>query len=216
EYVRRLGQGAEGTVYLVRAKARGAGLYAMKVVKKRFSPEDAERKIYRRLTRGRCNFISPLYDTFDYGDKLCVIVGYKPRGSLYGVLKQFWALPHSIYQRHCRKTFFAYAMQIVDAVSNLHADLILHRDIKPENILVDERGHIFLSDFGLAEDFSLRESPSPALLANDEIGTRGCLAALPCGTPGFSAPEIMLDSNPNAYGYETDWYSVGATLFFMF
>jgi formylglycine-generating enzyme required for sulfatase activity len=39
---------------------------------------------------------------------------------------------------------------VVAAVAAMHARHVLHRDIKPSNVLVDERGHPWLSDFGLA------------------------------------------------------------------
>jgi formylglycine-generating enzyme required for sulfatase activity/tRNA A-37 threonylcarbamoyl transferase component Bud32 len=40
--------------------------------------------------------------------------------------------------------------QAVSAVTALHRGRVLHRDIKPSNALVDDHGHLWLSDFGLA------------------------------------------------------------------
>jgi formylglycine-generating enzyme required for sulfatase activity/tRNA A-37 threonylcarbamoyl transferase component Bud32 len=40
--------------------------------------------------------------------------------------------------------------KVIAAVTAMHAGHVLHRDIKPSNVLVDERGHPWVSDFGLA------------------------------------------------------------------
>lgn len=37
------------------------------------------------------------------------------------------------------------------AVESVHAMNYIHRDLKPDNVLIDRRGHIKLSDFGLCK-----------------------------------------------------------------
>lgn len=45
-----------------------------------------------------------------------------------------------------------YLAEILLAIEDLHNNGIVHRDIKPENVLVDQKGHACLSDFGLAKE----------------------------------------------------------------
>ena len=45
-------------------------------------------------------------------------------------------------------------LQLAEGLRDLHANQFLHRDIKPSNILLDNRNHAKLADFGLLKDLS--------------------------------------------------------------
>ena len=83
--------------------------------------------------------------------------------------------------------------QVLEALSYAHAQGVIHRDIKPQNALVDDRGRVKLTDFGVA------------YRAGDTRLTRVGYAV---GTPGYIAPEILEGEDPSAL---TDVYAVGAT-----
>ncbi len=53
-----------------------------------------------------------------------------------------------------------YACEIILALQDIHAQKIVYRDLKPSNILLDEAGHIRLSDLGLACEFYDRKPSS--------------------------------------------------------
>ncbi|CAI5996094.1 unnamed protein product [Closterium sp. NIES-64] len=70
-----------------------------------------------------------------------------------------------------------YFQQLVDAVDCCHAKGVCHRDLKPENLLVDERGNLKVSDFGLS--------------ALPQQQHRDGLLHTTCGTPNYVAPEVL-------------------------
>lgn len=85
--------------------------------------------------------------------------------------------------------------QVVDAVTVIHAAHILHRDIKPSNVLMDQRGNVWLSDFGLAR------------LEESGVGTQ---TGAGMGTRGFASPE---QARGEEIDVRADLFSLGATLY---
>lgn len=87
--------------------------------------------------------------------------------------------------------------QLVDAVVALHEAHVIHRDIKPSNCLVDARGNLWLSDFGLAK---LTRGMRQAHTSRAELGT-----------PGYMSPEAW---EPNdTIDARADVFSLGVTLY---
>jgi cell division cycle 2-like protein len=82
--------------------------------------------------------------------------------------------------------------QLVGAVGYLHDNSILHRDLKTSNILLDNRGHLKLADFGMA-----RYIPSPNAAPLTQLVV----------TLWYRAPELLLGTT--VYGREVDMWSVG-------
>eukprot|EP00300_Choanocystis_sp_HF-7_P002601 c11964_g1_i1.p1 GENE.c11964_g1_i1~~c11964_g1_i1.p1 ORF type:complete len:326 (+),score=11.86 c11964_g1_i1:2-979(+) len=124
-----------------------------------------------------------------------------------------------------------YIAEITLAIDYLHENGIMYRDLKPENVLVDNDGHIRLTDFGLSKELETRDRkhhsavigespPPPSKKLNEAVtnsgssssgsssGTsRGDKAHTFCGTPDYLAPEILTadplgkSDDDNAVGY---------------
>jgi len=89
------------------------------------------------------------------------------------------------------------ARQAAMALEHAHANDVLHRDVKPSNLLVDQKGHLWITDFGLA-----RIRGGIDLTQTDEA----------LGTPRYMSPEQAFGRRTPLDG-RTDVYSLGATLY---
>ncbi len=90
-------------------------------------------------------------------------------------------------------------LDVVDAVSYLHRNLVVHRDLKPSNIFVDGNGQVKLLDFGIAK--VLADVPDAGML------TRTGQQLM---TPEYAAPEQLLGKPVTT---ATDVYALGAVLY---
>ena len=50
--------------------------------------------------------------------------------------------------------FLCFCAQVILGLEHMHKRFVVYRDLKPANILLDENGHVRISDLGLACDFS--------------------------------------------------------------
>ncbi|XP_070058068.1 CBL-interacting serine/threonine-protein kinase 1-like isoform X2 [Nicotiana tomentosiformis] len=87
--------------------------------------------------------------------------------------------------------------QLIDGVSYCHDKGVFHRDLKLENVLIDSKGNIKITDFGL--------SALPQQFWSDG------LLHTTCGSPNYVAPEIL--SNKGYDGATSDTWSCGVILY---
>jgi serine/threonine-protein kinase len=113
---------------------------------------------------------------------------------VHGERIDHWCDKHELSVKERVKLF----VQVLDAVSAAHSQLVIHRDLKPSNILIDRDGRAKLLDFGIAR------------LVGDELVpglTREGAMAL---TPEFAAPE-QFTAGPLTVA--ADVYGLGVVLF---
>lgn len=87
--------------------------------------------------------------------------------------------------------------QLAEAIGHAHEHGVIHRDIKPSNILLDQKGHPWITDFGLASV----ETNETLTMTGDMIGTLRYMSP-----EQASGRRIPID-------HRTDVYSLGATLY---
>jgi len=183
-----LGTGTFGRVHLVRHK-ESCKYYAMKVLRKaeivrlkQVEHVTSERSILGKVSHPH---IVKLHKTFQDDKHVYMLLEYVVGGELFSHLRKAGRF----------STDFAkfYASEIVGALEYLHTKNIVYRDLKPENLLLDQDGHIKITDFGFAK------------LVDDRTWTL-------CGTPEYLAPEII---QSKGHGKAVDWWALGILIFEM-
>ena len=87
----------------------------------------------------------------------------------------------------CEQSKFFIACTIL-GLEYLHYNKILHRDIKPDNLVLDKKGYVKITDFGISREMD-------KLIPGESSGT-----------PGYMAPEIMCGKK---HSIDCDYYCLG-------
>ncbi|KFA75423.1 hypothetical protein S40288_06813 [Stachybotrys chartarum IBT 40288] len=146
EIIKPISKGAFGSVYLSKKKSTGE-YFAIKVLKKadmvaknQVGNVKAERAIM--MWQGQSEFVAKLYWTFSSKDYLYLVMEYLNGGDCASLIKVLGGLPEEWVKK--------YLGEVILGVEHLHSRGIIHRDLKPDNLLIDQKGHLKLTDFGLS------------------------------------------------------------------
>lgn len=146
--VKVIGKGAFGEVRLVQKVDTGK-IYAMKTLRKsemfkkdQLAHVRAERDV---LAESNSPWVVQLFYSFQDSAYLYLLMEFLPGGDLMTMLIKYDTFSEDV-------TRF-YIAECVLALEGIHKLGFIHRDIKPDNILIDGKGHIKLSDFGLSTGF---------------------------------------------------------------
>lgn len=145
---RVLGSGAMGTVFLATTSGNPTR-FALKVVEKN-SDESNRRARWEVNVLSRLNhpFLPTLLGSLETEEFIAWAVPFCSGGDLN-------ALRYSQIDRvFSFSAIRFYVSEIVVAISHLHRLGIVYRDLKPENVLVQESGHVTLTDFDLSRHLS--------------------------------------------------------------
>ncbi|KAJ7979954.1 Non-specific serine/threonine protein kinase [Quillaja saponaria] len=132
--------------------------------------------------------ILKIHEVMATKSKIYLIVELATGGELFSKIARKGRLTEQVARR--------YFQQLVSALEFCHRNDVAHRDVKPQNLLLDKDGNLKVSDFGL--------SALPEQLKNGLLHTA-------CGTPAYTAPEVLCRRGYN--GSKADAWSCGVILF---
>jgi len=186
-----LGKGGMGEVY------RADDLTLGQAVAMKFLPEEAtshegmlerfknEVRIARRVSHPN---VCRVYDVGDVDGATFFTMEYVDGEDLASLLRRIGRLPQD--------KAVEIARQICAGLAAAHAKGVLHRDLKPANIMLDGRGQVVITDFGLAG------------VADDIRGPE-----VRSGTPAYMAPEQLEGREVTML---SDIYALGLVLYEIF
>jgi serine/threonine-protein kinase len=128
------------------------------------------------------------YDIAEAGGQVFVVMEYVDGEDLASVLRRLG--------RPTPDKALEIARQLCLGLGAAHENGVLHRDLKPANIMIDGRGRVRITDFGLAGTV-------------EELAAEGGGA----GTPGYMAPELLRGGAASA---QSDIFALGLVLYELF
>ncbi|MFG2176122.1 serine/threonine-protein kinase [Streptomyces niveus] len=107
--------------------------------------------------------VPKILDRGSHGNRYFIVMEFVDGALLYDTMVEARPLKDPA-------TIAAIICQLCEILDEVHLRNLVHRDVKPDNIMVDPEGRLWLLDFGFAVEADT-------------------LPDLPCGTPGYTAPE---------------------------
>ena len=204
-----IGQGSFGSVYLALHAVTGE-LMAVKQVevpsnsnsildkKKESMVAALKREIDLLRDLQHENIVQYLGSNSD-AEHFNIFLEYVPGGSVAAMLNSYGQLHEPLIRNFVR--------QILAGLSYLHGRDIIHRDIKGANVLVDNKGNIKISDFGIS-----KRVEASALLQPSKNGGHIHRPSLQ-GSVFWMAPEVVKQTS---YTRKADIWSLGCLIVEMF
>ncbi len=186
-----LGKGGMGEVYRADDLTLGQGV-ALKFLPDQAAHDEGllerfrnEVRIARRVSHPN---VCRVYDVGEVDGQTFFTMEYVDGEDLASLLRRIGRLPHD--------KALEIARQLCAGLAAAHAKGVLHRDLKPANIMLDGRGQVVITDFGLAG------------LVDDIRG-----AEVRSGTPAYMAPEQLVGKEVSI---RSDIYALGVVLYEVF
>ncbi|KAK2645298.1 hypothetical protein Ddye_020493 [Dipteronia dyeriana] len=185
--IKVVGKGNGGTVQLVQHKWTGQ-FFALKIIPMNIE-ESARKQIAQELKinqSAQCPYVVVCYQSFYTNGSISIILEYMDGGSLADFLKKVRTIPEPYLA--------AITKQVLKGLWYLHHEKhIIHRDLKPSNLLINHRGEVKITDFGVSAIMA-----STSGQANTFVGTYN-----------YMSPERIIGSK---YSYKSDIWSLGLVL----
>ncbi len=129
-----------------------------------------------------------VFDIGEFQGEQFISMEYVDGENLASLLRRIGRVPHD--------KAVLLARQLCAGLGAAHERGVLHRDLKPANVMIDGRGHVRITDFGLA-------APTDQLKSD----------AVRAGTPAYMSPEQL---RGKVVTVRSDVYSLGLVLYEMF
>jgi serum/glucocorticoid-regulated kinase 2 len=183
DYLSIIGRGGFGKVWKVCHKQTRI-LYAMKemnkskiIDKKSDKSVKSERDLLSKLNHP---FIINMHFSFQDSDNLYLVMDLLTGGDLrYHICK-------TRYFTEEQSKFFISCILL--GLEYCHYYHIIHRDIKPENLILDSKGYVHITDFGIAKIQTTNNNKETS------------------GTPGYMSPEVLCGQNHTTV---VDYFALG-------
>ena len=178
-----IGKGGFGRVWKIKSKKTNIK-YALKemsklkiIDKKSEKSINSEREFLSKLNH---SFMVNMHYAFQDRDNLYLVMDLLNGGDLRFHISR--------YRRFSEEQTRFFLANIIYAIDYIHSNNVIHRDIKPENLVLDEKGYVRITDFGIAKENMPDNSSETS------------------GTPGYMAPEVMKGRN---HSFPVDFFAIG-------
>jgi 3-phosphoinositide dependent protein kinase-1 len=185
-----LGEGSYSTV-LAATDRQTLKEYAIKVLDKRHIIKEKKVK-YVNIEKDTLNRLTDhpgvvrLYYTFQDERSLYFVLDLASGGELLGVLKRM-----TTFDEECTRF---YGAQILDTIEYMHRRGVIHRDLKPENVLLDDKMHVKITDFGTAKILDIsKNTDGDAAFQPDGMDDNRASSFV--GTAEYVSPELLTEKN---------------------
>ncbi|KAL4508150.1 hypothetical protein ABPG72_021523 [Tetrahymena utriculariae] len=189
KFLKELGSGAFGVVFLATHRITGDERAVKAVAKDRLSDKQQfqdEINILKELDHPN---IVKLYEVYESESTIYLVTEYCEGGELFQYVVQ--------NKRLQEKDAALIMRQLFSAVSYIHDNGVIHRDLKPENFLLKKKSDpttIKMIDFGISKKFK-----------------KGEVLRQQSGTPYYIAPEVI----EGQYSEQVDNWALGVILYIL-
>jgi ABC-type branched-subunit amino acid transport system substrate-binding protein/streptogramin lyase len=184
-----LGRGGMGVVYLARDLSLDRPV-ALKLIAPELAQDTQFRTRFLREPRLAASLdhpnVVPIYEAGEHDGQLYLAMRYVEGTDLKSALERDGKMAPE-------RTIQVLA-QVASALDAAHERALVHRDVKPGNVLIDQTGHVYLTDFGITKQTGGESTETGSLV----------------GTLDYLAPEQIRGEPVDA---TTDSYALACVLY---